>query len=262
MREYKPKKDLTAKNYYKDRFFVNKESVKSKVEDTKFKGDLDELSEVEILDSYVEFGQLVVFVNKEQNLNALKKFKECGYAILSEVSGIDFIDERGGIEVFYQLLDIKKAKRARLKCFVKNREFLQSAAGIFISANWAERELYDMMGVWLSGHPNLSRILMPNDWHGYPLLKSYPLQGDEHAKWYEIDRIFGKEYRDVVGPENRDPAFIDSKDTFNFSQIFHETEYGGEKPDKPYLQEYQEDGGVRFVKHPKRDKFKLIKKRQ
>lgn len=68
-----------------------------------------------------------------------------------------------------------------------------------------------MFGIIFEGHPCLQRLLMPHDWVGHPLLKSYPLQGDEYAQWYEIDRIFGKEYREIIGAEQRDSARIDSK---------------------------------------------------
>ncbi|CZE46076.1 NADH-quinone oxidoreductase subunit C [Campylobacter geochelonis] len=261
MRRDRFKKDTTAKNYYEDRFYVAPQSPKFDVLGSKFEDDLKALDGL-VLNSYVEFDQMVVFVDKNDNLKALEKLKEFGYEILSELSGVDFIHQRGGIEVFYQLLSIKHKRRARVKCFVKNGEFLQSATSLYKSANWAERELYDMMGVWIENHPNLKRILMPDDWYGHPLLKSYPLHGDEAAKWYEVDKIFGREYRDIVGEENRDSAFIDSKDTFNFSRIYHETEYGGVEPSEAYLQEYQEKGGVPFIKHATRDKFKILKKRR
>ena len=262
MRKFEPKDDKSKKNYYDYRFFVPKESVKIPANETKFIDDLNALKDFKILKSYVEFDNLVLFCEKDDNLKILKELKNLGYTILCELSGVDFITSRGGIEVFYQLLDMTRIRRARLKCFVAQKEFLNSATQLFKSANWAERELYDMLGVWIKDHPNLSRILMPDDWYGHPLLKSYPLQGDDFAKWYEIDKIFGKERREEFGEENRDSAFVDSKDTFNFSQIYHETEYGGNRPEKEYLQEYQEDGGVPFVKRAKRDKFKIIKKRK
>ena len=262
MRKFEPKDDKSKKNYYDYRFFVPKESVKIPANETKFIDDLNALKDFKILKSYVEFDNLVLFCEKDDNLKILKELKNLGYTILCELSGVDFITSRGGIEVFYQLLDMTRIRRARLKCFVTQKEFLNSATQLFKSANWAERELYDMLGIWIKDHPNLSRILMPDDWYGHPLLKSYPLQGDDFAKWYEIDKIFGKERREEFGEENRDPAFVDSKDTFNFSQIYHETEYGGNRPEKEYLQEYQEDGGVPFVKRAKRDKFKIIKKRK
>ncbi|MSN95721.1 NADH-quinone oxidoreductase subunit C [Campylobacter sp. FMV-PI01] len=262
MRKYKFEKDASKKSYYKDRFFVAKQSEKISVSDSKFKDDLSSLVGVDILNSYVEFDQMVIFINKKDIKNTLLKLKKFGYEVLCDISGVDFISKKGGIEVFYQLLSIKHKKRARVKCLVEKGEFIHSVSDIYKSANWAERELYDMFGVLFLDHPNLRRIIMPDDWYGHPLLKSYPLQGDERAKWYEVDKIFGREYRDEIGEENRDPAFVDSKDTFNFSQIYHETEYGGELKKDAYLQEYQEDGGVVLVKKLKRDKFKIVKKRR
>ena len=264
MRKYTPKGDQSKQNYYKDRFFVNKQTDKFGVLGTKFENEIEKLTKfgVEILNSYVEFDNLVINIQKDENLKTLKIFKDLGYDILCELSGVDFTQKQNGIEVFYQILNTSEAKRARIKCFVENKTFLQSACEIYKSANWAERELYDMLGVWIQNHPNLARILMPDDWHGHPLLKSYPLQGDEFAKWYEIDKIFGKARRDEFGEENRDSAFIDEKDTLNFARIYHESEFGGEINENEIKQEYQEDSGVPFVKRLKRNKFKIIKKRK
>ncbi|NLY03803.1 MAG: NADH-quinone oxidoreductase subunit C [Campylobacter sp.] len=259
MRDFKNLKGTSKKDYYQDRFYTPKESKKFPVQGTEFEAELDVLKDIEILDSYVEFETLVVYIDKEQNLKALKALKDFGYEVLTEMSGIDFEDEKGGIEIFYQLLSIEHKRRTRLKCFVKDGEFLESSCKLYKSARWAERELYDMLGVLISNHPNLKRILMPDDWYGHPLRKSYPLEGDERAKWYEIDKIYGREYREKFGEENRDPAFVDSKDTFNFSRLYHETNYGEDRPEKPHLQEAQEDDGVVLVKKVKRDKFKSIK---
>jgi NADH-quinone oxidoreductase subunit C len=100
---------------------------------------------------------------------------------------------------------------------------------LYAMANFAEREMYDMFGITVNNHPHLKRILMPDDWVGHPLRKTYPLQGDEHAAWYEVDKIFGREFRDVVGPELRDPARIDRHDTQRFSRIGYEVPFGAEE---------------------------------
>jgi NADH-quinone oxidoreductase subunit C len=81
------------------------------------------------------------------------------------------------------------------------------------------------------------------------LRKDYPLEGDEFAKWYEVDKIFGKEARDIIGPENRDPAMVDRYDTQRFSRLGHEVPFGADisngEPDTPI--QYQEESGVPLV---------------
>jgi NADH-quinone oxidoreductase subunit C len=69
---------------------------------------------------------------------------------------------------------------------------------------------------------------MHDDWEGHPLLKTYPLHGDEFASWYEVDKIFGKEAREAIGPENRDPAKIDRYDTKRFSRVGREVPFGAD----------------------------------
>ncbi|MDO5045127.1 NADH-quinone oxidoreductase subunit C [Campylobacter sp.] len=263
MREYKDRKNAQKKHYYKDPFYQPEKTQKFDIEGSEFEEDIEFLKSkgIEILDSYVELNQLVIYVDKEQNLTCLSALKEFGYEVLCEISAVDLIAKKGGFEVFYQLLSVLKTKRARLKCFIRQGEMLKSVTSVYKSANWSEREMYDMFGILIKDHPNLKRLIMPDDWHSYPLLKSYPLHGDEQARWYEVDKIFGREYREVIGPENRDSAMVDSKDTFNFSRIYHEVERGAKPRDEKILQEYQEEGGVALVKRLKREKAKILKKR-
>ena len=251
MREYKPKNDLQKKQYYSEKFYVAKQTPKEAAKGSKFDEELVALEQsgVEILSSYVEFDQLVLYVNSSENFKTLEVLKNFGYEQLRELAAVDYIAKRGGYEVFYQLLSISKNRRTRVKCFVKNDEILKSVCELYKSANWAEREMYDLSGVLIKDHPNLKRLIMPDDWHSHPLLKSYPLTGDEAAKWYEVDKIFGRELREQIGEENRDPAYIEEKDTFGFSRVFNE-EY-----------EYQEDGGVKFVKKAKFSQSQIVKER-
>lgn len=260
MRSYldrQPKKQA----YYKDRFFIAPEAPKDDAGD-KFKSELSALKEagVEILDAYVQLGDLVVEVSAAQNYSALAVLRANHYEQLSELSAVDFLAQKGKFRLFYQLLSYRLNKRVRLVCEVAPKERVKSVTSLYASANWSERETYDMFGIFFEGHRNLKRLLMPDDWYSHPLLKTYPLHGDEHAKWYEVDRIFGKEYREVIGPENRDSAYADIKDTFNFSQVGAEVSKGDERVQK-YVQEYQEEDGVKLVKHPKRGEASIVKER-
>ncbi|MBK1991515.1 NADH-quinone oxidoreductase subunit C [Campylobacter sp. 2018MI35] len=263
MRKYQDKKNVQLKNYYEDRFYHAPQSVKTDPKESIFKDDFLILQEkINLQDAFIEFNTLVFDIKKEDNIKALTLLKELGYDCFIEASAIDFVAQRNGFGIFYQLLNVKKGLRVRIKTFVALKERLQSVTSVFKGANWSEREIYDMFGIFIINHPNLKRILMPDDWYGHPLLKTYPLEGDEFAKWYEIDRIFGKDYREVVGPENRDPAFIDDKDTLNFSRLYHQVEKAKTPVESSLALEYQEEEGVAFVKKIKRDKIKFLDKRR
>ncbi len=224
MRPYRPKDNVQKKAYYNDRFWVAPRIPEEPVEDEVFKKDLESLQAAfDIKKAYIQRGQMVVIIDAKDNKAVLQHLKEkCGYDVLSEMSAIDYLAQDGEFEIFYQLLSLEKRKRVRVKCRIKENEAIESVEPIFRSADWSEREMYDMFGIKVNNHPNLKRILMPDDWHGYPLRKTYPLHGDEAAQWYEVDKIFGKEYRDVIGPEQRDPAYVSTTDTCNFARIYHE----------------------------------------
>ena len=253
MRAYKPKDNVQAKPYYTDRYYVSPQVPKSDVEsDEVFAADLKVIkSKFEVLDAYIQVEQMVVYINPQDNYGVLELLRdELEYTQLSELSAIDWIAARGGFEVFYQMLSMNKRKRVRIKMFIKKDEAVNSVEKLFRCADWSEREMYDMFGIEANGHPFMKRILMPYDWHGYPLLKTYPLQGDEFAAWYEVDKIYGKEARDIIGPELRDTAKVDRYDSERFARLGHEvpkgTEITGNEP--RVVQNYQEDGGVFMIK--------------
>jgi NADH-quinone oxidoreductase subunit C len=250
MRKYTPKNDVQKKSYHSDRFFVTPSLPKDDISsDEIFAKDIESLSsEVEILESYIQTGHLVVYVNPQDNKKTIAYLRdELGYDFLMELSAIDFIATRGGFEIFYEMLSTTKHKRLRLKCFISEDQAIESVEPLFRMADFSEREMYDMYGVKVNNHPFMKRILMPDDWTGYPLRKSYPLHGDEAAQWYEVDKIFGKDARDIIGPEERDGAAVDRYDTQRFARLGHEVPYGtdiseGEPEHTPLA--YQEEGGV------------------
>ncbi len=264
MRDFKPQKNAQKKVYYSDRFYqkptIPRESLEHYAE---FASELAELTkEVQVLDSYVERGDWVVYIAPKDNRRALKRLQDMGYEVLSELSAIDYLESRNGFEVFYQLLSLKGRRRMRVKLFLNEGECLESVQDLYRAADWSEREMYDMFGISVLNHPYLKRLLMPDDWSGYPLRKSYPLQGDEAAQWYEVDKIFGREYRDVIGAENRDSARIDRYDTERFARIGHEVPYGEEPKTEETPIAYQENKGVTFVRRLKPEKSKNLKERK
>lgn len=264
MRAYNDKQNVQKVSYYTDRFRIQPSLPRQKVEsDAVFSLDLENFTkEFEIQKSYLEAGQLVIWIDPKDITKALHVIKNNGYENLSEMSAIDFLAQKQGFELFYQLLSMEKRKRVRVKCFLKQGESIDSVENIYKSANWSEREMYDMFGILVNNHSCMKRILMPDDWHGHPLLKTYPLHGDEAARWYEVDKIFGEEYREVIGEEQRDSALVNEQDTKNFSRIFHEVPYNTPASEEPTNVDYQEENGVFVVTKAKKEDSKTIEGRR
>ncbi len=266
MRPYSNRQNAQAKATYSDRFYKSPQLAKEKVSSDKiFNQDLKILKEkFKISDSYIQKDQMVLFIQPHDIKEVMLTLRdELDYDFLCELSAIDWIAKSNQFEIFYQMLSMKKRKRLRVKFFINNGEAVESIVDVFKSADWAEREMYDMFGIVANNHPYLKRLLMPDDWSGYPLLKSYPLIGDEAAQWYEIDLIFGSEYREVVGPEIRDTKRVDQKDTKNFARVGAEVPYGAKPSTKETnFSEFQEEGGVPFITRFKKDLQKTLKNRK
>jgi len=243
MRKYTPKDNVQGKSYYTDRFWVAPRVPREEVEEgSHFEAVVNALGN-QVKESYIEVGQLVVHIDASENFSVLKTLRdECGYKQCSEQSAVDYLAQDGEFELFYQLLNHAEAKRVRVVCRIKKGEAIESVVPLYKSANFAEREMFDMFGIKVNNHPYLKRIIMPDDWEGHPLLKTYPLHGDEFASWYEVDKIFGKEYRDIIGPENRDPAKIERYDTKRFSRVGYEVPFGADisEGEKEQAIEYSE----------------------
>ena len=253
MRAYTPKDDVQKKAYYTDRYYVAPQVPKQEVEsDAVFNADLASIqAKFEVKEAFIQVKQMVIYINPSDIYGVLELMKdELEYTQLSEMSAIDWLAKDNTFEIFYQMLSMNKRKRIRVKFFIENGQSVDSVEKLFRSADWSEREMFDMFGIEANGHPFMKRILMPYDWQGNPLLKTYPLEGDEFAAWYEVDKIYGKEAREEIGPEIRDTARVDRYDSERFARLGFEvpkgTEITGDEPRN--TENYQEDGGVFMVK--------------
>jgi NADH-quinone oxidoreductase subunit C len=107
--------------------------------------------------------------------------KNLRYTYLSSVTAVDWLERIPRYDVVYHLLSIPNQSELRLKVRVGQRSedhpSVPTVTGIWPTANWFEREIYDLFGILFSGHPDLRRILMPMDWTTHPLRKDYPLSG-------------------------------------------------------------------------------------
>jgi NADH-quinone oxidoreductase subunit C len=102
------------------------------------------------------------------------------FEFCSSVSGVDYLGEPDGrrLHAVYHLVSMTYRRRIRLEAAVPaDRPNLPSVTAVYPTADWQEREAYDMFGIVFDGHPNLTRILMPDDWEGFPQRKDYPLGG-------------------------------------------------------------------------------------
>jgi NADH-quinone oxidoreductase subunit C len=97
---------------------------------------------------------------------------------LSSVTAVDHYPAEPRFAVVYHLHSIEKNERLRLKCRLSGTDpVIESVTSVWRSANWYEREVFDLFGIRFVNHPDLRRILMPEDWEGYPLRKDYPVTG-------------------------------------------------------------------------------------
>ena len=136
----------------------------------------------------VEFrDQVSVIVKRDQILSILKFLHDdplLSLDHLQDLTAVDYIKKKEiRFEVVYNLYSIRHRHKIRLRAQVpENDTKIDSVVPIWSGANWHERECYDMFGITFTGHPDLRRILMPEDWEGFPLRKDYPLKGPEFDK--------------------------------------------------------------------------------
>jgi len=113
------------------------------------------------------------------------------FSLLSAMTAVDYWPaERPRFHVVYQLTSLTQNLSIQLRVPVGGKEpRLPTASGVFMNANWRERELLDMFGIQFEGHPDPRRILMPPDWEGHPLRKDYPLGYEEPQFTFNLDEI-------------------------------------------------------------------------
>ena len=123
-------------------------------------------------------GEFTVIVPREKIVEICQFLKECGFDMLTDLSGVDNYGENPRFEVAYHLYSIAQRCRLRLKVKLDEDEmFLDTVTGVWRTADWHEREAYDMFGIRFRGHPDLKRILMWEGYPHYPLRKDFPLAG-------------------------------------------------------------------------------------
>jgi NADH-quinone oxidoreductase subunit C len=132
----------------------------------------------------IAFSETTFVVPREQLVEAssfLKTWPEARFDFLADICGADRgVEEEPRFEVKYHLFSTTKYHRIRLKVVLNEEDtHVPSVTGVWRTANWHERETFDLFGVIFDGHPDLRRILLPDDWQGHALRKDFPLRGYE-----------------------------------------------------------------------------------
>lgn len=128
-------------------------------------------------------GEVTAVVPREritEVLTFLRDDDRTAFDLLADLTAADWPEREKRFDVVYHLYSVPRNHRLRIKVHAGEGEPVASAASIWRSADWHEREVYDLFGVVFEGHPDLRRILLPDEWEGHPLRKEYPLEGFSH----------------------------------------------------------------------------------
>ncbi|WP_299444544.1 NADH-quinone oxidoreductase subunit C [uncultured Rhodospira sp.] len=139
-----------------------------------------------VRETHMSKDELVVSVNRHdivQVLTLLRDDPNCMFKQLVDVCGVDWPDQDERFEVVYNLLSLKHNQRVRVRLTTSEDQPVPSVVEVFSSANWFEREVWDMYGVVFSGHPDLRRLLTDYGFEGHPLRKDFPLTGTMEVRY-------------------------------------------------------------------------------
>jgi NADH-quinone oxidoreductase subunit C len=130
-------------------------------------------------------GEVTVTVSKSDIVAICRFLKESlQYNLLTDVTAVDYLGKDPRFMAVYNLYSIPNKDRLRVKAPITESDCtIDTISTLWNSANWLEREVYDLFGITFTGHPDLRRILMTDDWVGHPLRKDYPLQGPDREPY-------------------------------------------------------------------------------
>jgi NADH-quinone oxidoreductase subunit C len=150
-------------------------------------------------------GQVNVTVGKDRITDIMRFLHDAPgleFHFLSDLCGVDYLGKKEPrFEVVYHIYSMPNKAALRIKAQVAAEDLsIDSVVDVWAGANWRERECFDMFGIRFNGHPDLRRLLMPEDWDGYPLCKDYPLQSDlGEREW--------NGYKDVIETAERNKGY-------------------------------------------------------
>jgi NADH-quinone oxidoreductase subunit C len=129
-------------------------------------------------DAKFDRGELTLTVASDQLVPAARALQRAGYNFFEDMTAVDWFPSSPRFQLSYHLLSHKFKEYIRLCVFVQDADpAVDSITAIWRGADFFEREVFDLFGIRFEGHPNLRRIMMPDDWQGHPMRKDYPVEG-------------------------------------------------------------------------------------
>ena len=168
--------------------------------------------------SKIEYEELLIETNVQELLNVIQFLKEnenCKFRQLIDIAGVDYPENENRFELIYLFLSHEKNIRIKLKISFEPNQQIPSITKIYPSANWMEREVFDMYGIKFKNHPDLRRILTDYNFKGHPLRKDFPLTGFNEVRYSE------KEKKVIYEPVNLEQNYRD----FDFKSPWEGTKY-------------------------------------
>ena len=144
-----------------------------------------------IKESKILHNQLYLSINSEDLLDVillLKTNKDTKFKQLIDITAVDYPENKKRFKIVYLLLSHEFNQRILVSYFINENEKISSLVNIFPSANWMEREIFDMYGIKFNDHPDLRRILTDYGFEGFPLRKDFPLTGHNEVRYSEEDK--------------------------------------------------------------------------
>jgi NADH-quinone oxidoreductase subunit C len=155
--------------------------------------ELREIDSDAILDTEFHRGRATLVADPSRIRTVLSHLQARGYTFLASLHGVDYWPQEPRLGVLYEMLDMRRVDRISVKAKVSTEDpRMPSVVGLFPGADFPEREVFDMFGVRFEGHPDLRRILMPEDYEGYPQRRDFPVGGEPVLFTYNEEQSYGR----------------------------------------------------------------------
>jgi NADH-quinone oxidoreductase subunit C len=155
--------------------------------------ELRDIDSESILDTDFHRGRATLIAEPTRIRTVIQHLFGKGYTTVSSLHGVDYYPDEPRLGVIYELLDMKRVERISVKARVHTESpVMPSIVDLFPGANYPEREVFDMFGVRFDGHPDLRRILMPEDYEGFPQRRDFPTGGEPVLFTYNEEQSYGK----------------------------------------------------------------------